>query len=96
METLNELFYQVVRVFFQGDVHQNSIQYFNDFQEAQKRYYNIIAADLGSDENTYNAAYIIDKFGRILKSEIFDRRDFPPEPEPQPEPEPETETAGEE
>ena len=104
---LNELFYRVHRVFFMGtgelEVHQHSTEYYDDFQDALKRYFNIVAADFANEEVTYFQTFIMDKFGRIQEGRIetCDRRDFtPPEPEPEPqlepEPEPDPEEGGEE
>lgn len=101
---MNELFYRVIRTFFTGtgeeETKNHSVQYFNDYGDALKRYFNIVAADYANDDVTYCQTLIIDKFGRIPdgRIETIDRRDFtPPEPEPEPTPEPEPEvTEGEE
>ena len=91
---MNELFYRVIRTFLKGtgdkETATHSVQYFDDFGEAKKRYFNIIASDYADDSITYAQVFIIDKFGRIPdgRIETFDRRDFTPQPEPQPEPEP--------
>ena len=99
---MNELFYRVHRIFFKGageeEVHQHSVEYYNDFGEALKRYFNIVAGDYANTEVTYFQTFIMDKFGRIPdgRIETLDRRDFtPPEPEPEPQPEPEPEPAPE-
>ena len=100
---MNELFYRVIRTFFTktedgGEAQNHSVQYFNDFGDALKRYFNIVAADYASENVTYCQTFIIDKFGRIPdgRIETIDRRDFtPPEPEPEPEPTPEPEPAPE-
>ena len=74
------MFYQVVRIFFKGENKSNSVEYFNEYESALQRYFNIIAADLANAEVTYNAAYLIDNGGDTLRKEVFNRRSQP-EPE---------------
>lgn len=68
------MFYQVIRIFFKGENKSNSVEYFNDYDSALQRYFNIIAADLANDQVTYNAAYLIDNGGTAIRHEVFDRR----------------------
>lgn len=68
------MFYQVIRIFFKGEARSNSVEYFDDYNAAQQRFYNVIAADLANAEVTYNAAYLIDNAGNVLRKEFFDRR----------------------
>lgn len=68
------MFYQVFRIFFSGETRQHSVQYFDTLEDAQKRYFNVIAADLANDQITYNAAYIIDSNGLMVEGRVFDRR----------------------
>lgn len=75
--------YIVGRIFIGTEGFRNSIEYRNQ-EEAYKRYFNILAADLQNDTITYNGAFIINPVGRILESRAFDRT---PEPEPEPAPE---------
>ena len=69
------MFYQVIRIFFKGETHSNSVEYFNSDELALQRYFNIIAADLANNEVTYNAAYLIDNAGNVLRKDVFDRRE---------------------
>lgn len=69
------MFYQVIRIFFKGEAHSNSVEYFNSDELALQRYFNIIAADLANNEVTYNAAYLIDNAGNVLRKDVFDRRE---------------------
>ena len=68
------MFYQVIRIFFKGENKSNSVEYFDDYDAALQRYFNIIAADLANDQVTYNAAYLIDNGGTVIRHEVFDRR----------------------
>ena len=72
----------VGRVIVDNNGYRNSIEYKN-LEEAYKRYFNIIAADLQDENITYNGAFIVDRVGRIIESRSFKR----PEPEPEPTPE---------
>ena len=72
----------VVRIFFKGEVETHSVQFFDTYIAAQQRYYNAIAADLASEDITYQAAYIINAEGLMMDGKVFDRT---PEPTPEPE-----------
>ena len=72
----------VGRIYIANGVFKNSIEY-KDQEEAYKRYFNILAADLQDSTISYNGAFIIDHVGRVIESRSFSR----PEPEPEPEPE---------
>lgn len=72
----------VVRIFFKGEAETHSVQFFDTYIEAQQRYYNVIAADLASEDITYQAAYIINADGLMMDGKVFDRT---PEPTPEPE-----------
>lgn len=71
------MFYSVIRIFFKGDAETHSVQMFDTLQDAQKRYFNIIASDLADDSITYQSAYIIDSNGLMLEGRVFDRREAP-------------------
>ncbi len=91
-----ELFFQVVRVFFKGTaetpVPAQSVQYYASYQEAEKRFYVLIAPYITSADSIYHGAYIIDSNGIVREKKVFDRRIFtPPQPEPTPAPTPEPE-----
>ena len=89
---MNQQFYQVLRVFFKGDDISRSTEFFNEYSDAEKRYYAIIASDIANPQIDYHGAYIIDAYGNMMEFKVFDRRDFSePEPEPEPQPEPEEE-----
>lgn len=75
------MFFQVIRIFFKGSNKSNSVEYFDEYDSALQRYFNIIAADLANPEVTYNAAYLIDNGGTMIRHEVFDRREPEPEPE---------------
>ncbi len=66
-------FYSVVRIFFKGDAETHSVEHKSTLLDAQKRYFNIIAADLANDDITYQAAYIIDSNGMMVEGRVFDR-----------------------
>ncbi len=83
------MFYQVIRIFFKGETKSNSIEYHDNIDSATQRFFNVIAADLANQDVTYNAAYLVDSLGTVIRREVFDRRQ--PEPEPEPEQEPEEE-----
>ena len=74
---LDLIFYQVVRIFINGGTDpQRSVQFYNDYGEAEKRFYAIIAADINNPDITYHGTYIIDSTGRMMEKKVFDRRDF--------------------
>lgn len=84
---LDLIFYQVVRIFINGRTDpQRSVQFFNDYGEAEKRFYAIIAADISNPDITYHGTYIIDSAGRMMEKKVFDRRDFSQEESGEPEP----------
>lgn len=68
------MFYSVIRIFFKGDAETHSVQMFDTLQDAQKRYFNIIASDLADESITYQSAYIIDSNGLMMEGRVFDRR----------------------
>ena len=74
MDYRNDVFFQVVRVFQSNGKMSNSVEYMTSYDDAQKRYYNIIAADIGNENITYHAAYIINSAGRVVDEKVFDRR----------------------
>lgn len=89
-----QFFWQVFRVFFKGATIARSTEFFNTLQEAEGRYYNIVAGDFNNKEITYMEAFVLDSLGNPVTGlkKVLDRRDFnPPEPEPEPEPQPEPE-----
>ena len=68
------MFYQVIRIFFKGENKSHSVEYHDDYNAALQRYFNVIAADLANEQVTYNAAYLIDNAGGVIRKDIFDRR----------------------
>jgi hypothetical protein len=66
-------FYSVIRIFFKGDAETHSVEHKSTLLDAQKRYFNIIAADLANEDITYQAAYIIDSNGMMVEGRVFDR-----------------------
>lgn len=79
MDYKNEIFYSVLRLFQKSGQITHSVEHKTDYLEAQKRFYNIIAADLANSEITYHAAYIINSMGRIVDAKVFDRRPEKPD-----------------
>lgn len=74
----------VGRVYITNGTLKTSIEYKSQ-EEAYKRYFNILAADLQDESISYNGAFIVNSVGHIIESRSFQR----PEPEPEPEEEPE-------
>lgn len=67
------MFYSVIRIYYKGDAETHSVQHFDTLQDAQKRYFNIIASDLADDTITYQACYIINSNGLMMEGRVFDR-----------------------
>ena len=94
---MNQQFYQVLRIFFKNEQAARSVEFFDEYNDAEIRYYAIIASDIANPQIEYHSAYIIDAYGCVKEHKVFDRRDFSePEPEPEPTPEPEEEPEPEE
>lgn len=68
------IFYTVIRQFYKGTQETHSMEVFADKNAASQRYFNIIAADLGAADITWQAAYIIDSNGTMIEGRVFDRR----------------------
>ena len=68
--------YFVTRVNFNATtgVQSNSIQMFNDLVQAQKRFYSVLAADIDSENYSYEMVQIVDEKGLVLASQVFDNR----------------------
>jgi len=79
MNYRNDIFFQVVRVFQSNGKMSNSVEYMTSYDEAQKRFYNILAADISNNNITYHAAYIINSLGRTVDMKAFDRRPEKPD-----------------
>lgn len=85
-------FYPVIRMFEKNAEVTHSVQIFNDnpatpgkaFDDALKRWYAIVAADLADEAVTYNAAIMMDNSGMLGEHKAFERA---VEPEPTSEPE---------
>ena len=71
---MDGIFYSVIRIFYKGATETHSVQQYSDMREAQKRFYNIVGADLADNDITYQAAYIIDSNGVVCDWKVFDRR----------------------
>ena len=69
------MFYQVIRIVFKGETKSHSVEYKTDYEVALQRYFNIIAADLADAQVTYNAAYLIDNGGNVIRKEVFANRE---------------------
>lgn len=73
--------YFVTRVNFNQEGKQsNSIQMFTDLVKAQKRFYNVLAADIDNENYQFEMVQIVDEKGPVLASQVFDNR-VQPEPE---------------
>lgn len=67
--------YFVTRVNFNQEGQQsNSIQMFNNLVQAQKRFYNVLAADIDNENFQYELVQIVDEKGLVLASQVFDNR----------------------
>ena len=82
MPTTKTSFYTVVRIFLKDGNTTHSVQYFEDYSQAMKRYFNILGTDTGAEGVSYNACYVIDDNGLMLEGRRFDDR---PDPNPEPE-----------
>lgn len=67
------MFFTVVRQFFKGNTETHSVEVKQSLEEARKRFFGIIAADLNDADITYQAAYIIDSNGLMIEGRVFDR-----------------------
>lgn len=75
------MMYFVTRVNFNQEGKQsNSIQMFTDLVKAQKRFYNVLAADIDNENYQFEMVQIVDEKGQVLASQVFDNR-VQPEPE---------------
>lgn len=73
---MKEKFYLVIRYFIKkDDTSAHSVETFNDYESARKRYYNIIASDLNNAELIYNAVAMLDCNMNKVASDYFDRYD---------------------
>lgn len=66
--------YAVVRILFKGEEESHSVQFYDTESEAKKRFFAIMDSDINNKSTTYNAVYIFDKDGNIVKKEINDIR----------------------
>lgn len=74
------MMYFVTRVNFnQSGAQSNSIQMFTDLVAAQKRFYNLLAADIDNGNYQYELVQIVDENGLVLMSQVFDNRVQPEE-----------------
>lgn len=65
----------VVRVNFTAQgVQANSIQKFDTETQAYKRYYNVLAADIDSEQYVYELVQIVREDGICVASQVFDNR----------------------
>jgi len=68
--------YLVVRILIKdGDNEIHSIEYFDELHKAEQRYFAIIGADINGQDTIYNAAFIIDRDGNMVRNEINDIRE---------------------
>lgn len=69
------MFYIVNRLFIKDGKETHSTQIFDAYEEARKRYYGIIAADLQDDTITYQMASIFSSDGNVRDIQVFDRNE---------------------
>lgn len=67
------MFYRVDRLFYKDGVETHSMQVFDNYEDARKRYFNLIATDLNDDAITFQMADIISSEGVMLECVSFDR-----------------------
>lgn len=75
------VFYPVIRMFEKNNEMTHSVQIFDDIpaapgkahNDALKRWYAIIAADLADESVTYNAAIMTDNSGALGEHKAFDK-----------------------
>lgn len=67
------MFFTIIRQFFKGNTETHSVEVKQSLEEARKRFFGIIAADLNDADITYQAAYIIDSNGLMIEGRVFDR-----------------------
>lgn len=66
-------FYAVIRVTHtQKTGYMHSVQEIEDRREAQKRYYNVIAADENNTDLDFHMAMWVDQNGNVLEKATFD------------------------
>lgn len=68
------MFYTVLRVAYSGETEVHSVQQFDNLDDAVKRWYAVMDADIHSDSVTYHSCYIINSSGMVEKMGITDRR----------------------
>ena len=69
------MWFFVVRVNFDTTGKQNnSIQKYDDETAAFKRYYNVLAADIDSENYVYELVQIVRDDGIVVASQVFDNR----------------------
>lgn len=74
------MMYFVTRVNFdQTGKQSSSIQMFTDLVQAQKRFYNVLAADIDNGNYQYELVQLVDENGLALMSQVFDNRVQPVE-----------------
>ena len=74
------MMYFVTRVNFDHTGKQSSsIQMFTDLVQAQKRFYNVLAADIDNGNYQYELVQLVDENGLVLMSQVFDNRVQPVE-----------------
>ena len=70
--------YFVVRVNIdQTGKQSNSIQMYTDEKQAYKRYYNILSADIDSENYQFELVQIVRDNGMCIASQVFDNRVLP-------------------
>ena len=72
---MNGLFYLVVRCFIKNGNETHSVELKQTFEEAEARFYGIVAADIANNEIEYMSAYVIrGNDGTMEMAKVKDRR----------------------
>ena len=70
---MNEVFYTVVRQYYKNGKETHSMEIKQSYEDALKRFFSIIATDLGDADITYQAAYIVNSDGLMMEQRVFNR-----------------------
>lgn len=66
------MFYTIVRQFFKGTAETHSVEIKQNYQAAEQKWLNNLAADLQNPEITWNACYIIRSDGTMIEGRVYD------------------------
>ena len=73
---MNGIFYLVVRAFIKNGTESHSVELKQTFDEAENRFYSIVASDIANNEIEYMSAYVLrSDTGTVELFKIKDRRE---------------------